>query len=248
MTQNVKKKPEAQNTKKAPEEEKAKKYTVNFSFSGMMTGLTMLVGCIVISFMMGVIVGRDEEPLPGMEKVLPSKDSASVAVSSKDGNGVAKGSAIADGASKGEKSAASGEGKDAAKDRVMTPEELKYASVLKAKGHSASPSKEGNKAAPPTKAQENKPADKSDAKAKEEADALFDFVFQVSSLKDETAVDTLRAKLEGEGLRTRMAKSGQYYIVFVLLRGTVQQAEAVRARMIALKLGDPLQKQKTAVQ
>ncbi len=239
MTQNVKKAPEAQNIKKEPEGEKVKKYTINFGFSGIMTGLTVLVGCIVISFMMGVIVGRDEEPRAGMEKMLPhEQNNTGSAANAEDAEGKAN---TAD--------------KNASKDKVMTPEELKYASALKNKGANANTAtKVGEKASAPKPATEKEGARKDNAQNKENAqaepgpDTLFDFVFQVSSLKDEEAVDRLREKLEGEGLRTRSSKSGAYYIVFVLLRGTAQQAEGVRARMIALKLGDPLLKQKTAVQ
>ncbi len=227
MTQNVKKTPE----------ETPKKYTLNLDFSSIMTAITVLVGCIVISFMMGVIVGRDEEPLPGMQRILPQKQDGTLSdAATKDAQG--KGSTKENGAS-GEK--------------IMTPEELKYASALKGKGGSSA-DKKGDASKPVVTApkgdakKEDATKPKAPTKATDDAQALFDFVFQVSSLKDEKAVDTLREQLEGEGLRTRMSKSGDYLIVFVLLRGTVQQAQEVRARMIALKLGDPLQKQKTPVQ
>ncbi len=221
MTQNVKKTPE----------ETPKKYTLNLDFSSIMTAITVLVGCIVISFMMGVIVGRDEEPLPGMQRILPQKQDVTLSdADTKDAQ--AKGPTKENGAG-GEK--------------IMTPEELKYASALKGKG---STDKKGDASKPVVTApkDEAKKENVTKPKAADDAQALFDFVFQVSSLKDEKAVDTLREQLEGEGLRTRMSKSGDYLIVFVLLRGTVQQAQEVRARMIALKLGDPLQKQKTPVQ
>ncbi len=229
-----------QNEKKTPQEPpEVKKLTFNVGFSALMTALTVLVGCVVVAFMMGVIVGRDQErEVPGMEKILPAKPIEKQAEAQSPPN-----------TQSGQAPYVTSDRVTAQKSKLMTPEELKYANALKVK-EQATPDTQSPSALP--SAQAEKPS-QSAATAqtpnteKKEAATVLDYVFQVSSLKDEKAVDTLRADLEGEGMRTRMTKSASYYIVFVLVRGTEVQAEAVRERLIAMKLGNPLQKQKTPV-
>lgn len=46
---------------------------------------------------------------------------------------------------------------------------------------------------------------------------MFDYVFQVAVFKDEDSVDSLRQRLEGRGLRTRMQRDGKLFLVLVLL-------------------------------
>ncbi len=210
-----------------------------------MTALTVLVGCVVVSFMLGVIVGRDQGRIaPMVDRVLPAKQAEKQSAE--------QASSVKQNAEKKSADAAQTKSTEAAAEKakagskIMTAEELKYVNALKSKEQASSDAKkatEGQGAlAGSTPAAESKPEN-----AAPSATQVFDYVFQVSSLKDEKAVDKLRAELEGEGMRTRMSKSAAYYIVFVLVRGTESQAQAVRARLIEMKLGNPLQKQKTAV-
>lgn len=70
---------------------------------------------------------------------------------------------------------------------------------------------------------------------------LFDYTFQVSSLKNEASVDALREKLEGAGLRTRMERRGKVFVVLVLLRGDEARAQAVREAIAGISRGTPLE-------
>ncbi len=225
----------SQNTRNTPKSDTSKseappKFTFNLGFSALMTALTVLVGCVVLSFMMGVIVGRGQQSLPGMNTLLHATQDTDEVKKNDDKKAVNTKSDPNNKLAQNQKP-----------ENIMSPEELKFASALKTQVAAQNTPAQST----PAKTDEIKPttADKPESKP-----TTFDFVFQVSSLKDENAVDTLRAKLEGEGLRTKMSKSGAYYIVYVLLRGNNQRAEDIRARMIALRLGNPLLKQKTPVQ
>lgn len=76
---------------------------------------------------------------------------------------------------------------------------------------------------------------------------MFDYVFQVGAFRDAGAVDDLRQRLEGRGLRTRMEKSGRYYVVLVMLRGNAERAAEIPRIMHELRLGDPIQRSRKPV-
>ena len=69
---------------------------------------------------------------------------------------------------------------------------------------------------------------------------MFDYVFQVAAFKDEDSVDSLRQRLEGRGLRTRMQRDGKLFLVLVLLRGDAARAAEVPQIMQELHLGQPI--------
>lgn len=69
---------------------------------------------------------------------------------------------------------------------------------------------------------------------------MFDYVFQVAAFKDEDSVDSLRQRLEGRGLRTRMQRDGKLFLVLVLLRGDAVRAAEVPQIMQELHLGQPI--------
>ncbi len=263
------------------EKKQGQAFTVTLGFSSLMTALTALVGCVVVAFMMGVIVGRDDvASRPTLAEIAEEREAAMQAAeraalaqeaerraaveqsaaeqaateqAQKNTEANAKANAQAKVEAKAQAQppastastksteAASADSKTNAASVVMSPEELKYATALKGqRGQTAAAQKASAKPKPSTTAT----AQKSEASDK----TLYDYVYQVASLKSEEAVDTLRAKLEGEGLRTRMSKSGDYLKVLVLLRGTTEQAVALQERMVELKLGKPLQQQKKAVE
>ena len=76
---------------------------------------------------------------------------------------------------------------------------------------------------------------------------LFDFVFQVGAFKDADAVDSLRQRLEGRGMRTKMERSGKLYVVLVLLRGDDARAAEVQRATESMGLGKPIQRSRKPV-
>lgn len=69
---------------------------------------------------------------------------------------------------------------------------------------------------------------------------MFDYVFQVGAFKDAESVDSLRQRLEGKGLRTRMQRDGKLFLVLVLLRGDASRAAEVPQITEELHLGQPI--------
>lgn len=100
--------------------------------------------------------------------------------------------------------------------------------------------------APQTGAQEAV-AKREDVQSTEERGGMFDYVFQLGAFRDEEAVDALRQKLEGRGLRTRMQKDGKLYLVMVLLRGNQERADEVLEIAKSLRLGEPIIRSRKAV-
>ena len=76
---------------------------------------------------------------------------------------------------------------------------------------------------------------------------MFDYVFQVGAFKDEESVDSLRQRLEGRGLRTRLQRSGKLLVILVLLRGNEARAAEVTHACESLNLGKPILRSKTPV-
>lgn len=76
---------------------------------------------------------------------------------------------------------------------------------------------------------------------------LYDYIFQVAALKDEEAADSLRQRLEGAGLRTRLERSGKLLIVVVLMRGDNDRVLELNQIASGLKLGAPLLRSKKPV-
>ncbi|WP_300909396.1 SPOR domain-containing protein, partial [uncultured Desulfovibrio sp.] len=71
------------------------------------------------------------------------------------------------------------------------------------------------------------------------------YVFQVGAFKDEESVDSLRQRLEGRGLRTRMQRDGKLFLVLVLLRGDAARAAEVPRITEELRLGQPILRSRT---
>lgn len=76
---------------------------------------------------------------------------------------------------------------------------------------------------------------------------VFDYVFQVAAFKDTESVDDLRQRLEGRGYRTRVARSGRYHVIYLLVRGDARRAEEVPRVLRSLRLGEPLLRSKKPV-
>lgn len=77
---------------------------------------------------------------------------------------------------------------------------------------------------------------------------IQDYIFQMGAFKDEESVDSLRQRLEGRGLRTRMQRDGKLFVVLVLLRGDNARAEEVLHIAEELRLGKPIIRSRKPVQ
>lgn len=86
------------------------------------------------------------------------------------------------------------------------------------------------------------------AQAPAQPGPMQDYVFQMGAFRDEDSVDSLRQRLEGRGLRTRMQREGKLYVVLVLLRGDAARAEEVMRIAEELRLGRPMVRSRKPVQ
>jgi hypothetical protein len=83
--------------------------------------------------------------------------------------------------------------------------------------------------------------------------AMHDYVYQVATFKEPDQADRLRERLEGEGLRTRLEKSpardgkSTFYKVHALLRGDEEDNRRFLASLERLRLGPPLLRAKNPV-
>jgi cell division protein FtsN len=135
-------------------------------------------------------------------------------------------------------------------DKILSPEELRFASVLKNRPVLDPQQMQPKPAAPPaektTGVIRTVPEEEFVRPAPQEA--MHDYVFQVAVLRDEDSADALRQRLEGRGLRTRMQRSGKNLTILVLLRGNEQRAAEIPRITEELRLGKPmLRGKKTAV-
>ncbi len=82
---------------------------------------------------------------------------------------------------------------------------------------------------------------------KPQPSGMSDYVFQVGAFKDADSVDSLRQRLEGRGMRTKMERSGKLYVVLVLLRGDEARAAEVVHSAESMGLGKPIQRSRKPV-
>ena len=210
-----------------------RRYTISLSPAGVVT--SVIIGIIAIGwiFAFGVIVGRGYNPetqISELTNLLPPPQ------------------------------------EEEKTEPILKPEELKFMSELKDKeartirlpqssaqnasvqltdiesrtAASASTHVEKNAAADKKTA-----ADKSVPSLEKKGSERFDFVFQAVAYKKREQADSLREKLEGEGLRTRLNidkdKDGKprWYRVQVLYRGTESDLDHVRAIMDDMNIREP---------
>lgn len=149
-----------------------------------------------------------------------------------------------------------GDGAEKAEEPILEAKDLKFAKALRNEENSplarlkAQPEKSAPpQAAEPQPAKEEAPPRPSlkESLAAEKSGATEDYLFQVGAFKDEKAVDALRERLEGHGLRTLMQREGKLYLVCVRLRGTSERAAELAGLFVELGLGEPLLRSRSAV-
>ena len=173
-------------------------------FSSLVGACVLIVVAVALAYLAGVMRGRSS-----LEQQPAHRESVN-----------------ADAASKG---GPAGDQPPAMQDRILSPEELRFASVLKnrtAPGRQQQPLKPVDPPAEQTADRSRKmPEDKAILPAPQEG--MHDYVFQVAVLRDEDSADALRQRLEGHGLRTRMQRGGKNLTILVLLRGNEQRAAEI---------------------
>jgi cell division septation protein DedD len=134
-------------------------------------------------------------------------------------------------------------------DQILSPEELRFASVLKNRPVPGRQPQPIQPVAPPAEqaadGSRKTPEGKDASPAPQES--MHDYVFQVAVLRDEDSADALRQRLEGHGLRTMMQRSGKNMTILVLLRGGGQRAAEIPRITEELRLGKPVLRSKKAV-
>jgi cell division septation protein DedD len=186
-------------------------------FSSLVGACVLIVVAVVLAYLAGVMRGRASlEQQPAHRK-----------------------SAIADVASK---QSAADDSPLKIQDKILSPEELRFASVLKNRHVSGPQAQPFKPVEPPaektTDVIRKMPEDGFSRPAPQ--DSLHDYVFQVAVLRDEDSADALRQRLEGHGLRTRMQRGGKNLTILVLLRGNEQRAAEIPGIMEELRLGKPV--------
>ncbi|MEG2139695.1 MAG: SPOR domain-containing protein [Bilophila sp.] len=200
-----------------------RKYTLSLSFSGLITSGIIMIIAVGWVFAFGVIVGRGYNP----EKKLP--ELASLLPPPK------------------------GEVVEEPQHPILKAEELTFMKDLKQPGTTtakveAKPAAPVASAAPATvKKPEATPPKPVEVKER------FNFVFQAVAYKNRDQAQSLRTKMEGEGLRTRLTieKDGKgrpkWFRVQVLVRGTDADAATVKQTLASMGLKDATLASKTAV-
>lgn len=135
-------------------------------------------------------------------------------------------------------------------EKILAPEELNFARVLKEQAVRPTPVEEPEGSASSEFAQgeaTDMEAPASESPASGETGQMFDFLFQMAAFRDEVGADNLRQRLEGAGYRTILQKNGKMLVVLVRLRGQEPAERELRELAASMRLGQPLLKQKKPV-
>ena len=226
-----------------------------------------LAAAVGWAFFMGYLVGRGEPPRRGVESVaglilprgsgsergqrapLPGEEALAPQAAPELAGGAGAPAAPANPASTSEPVAAAQAGQPAASAYPfarpqgeglaawgISPEAAPKAAASQGAAPAVSGRTPAPKKAEPAKPQPAKPAE-----------PRFDYVFQAAAFKGPVDAERLRARLEGAGLRAHVRPSGKVRLVVVSLRGTAEEARAVRGKLADMGLGRPIQLEKTPV-
>ncbi len=190
--------------------------TVRLSLSSLVTSVIVLIIGLSWVFAFGVIVGRGQNP----EQEMP-----------------------------GLASLLPPPPREEAKPEILRPEELTFMSDLKqrpALGADPRPQTAPPRSEPAAASGRTPDPDRAKRAQPPGTDVRYDFVFQIVAYKNSGQADTLRERLEGQGMRTRMtiernaAGKPKWYRVQVLLRGTEADAARIREELGRAGLKDAI--------
>ena len=210
-------------------------WNVTVTPSALVTMCVLGVVLLGFTFLSGVIVGRGTMPLPQaleLETLAPEKKDALAET----------------------------------EEKILTEEELRFMTSLKAREtegvlSAAAADKAAKKAERVEKARaaEKKPAAKKEKKEEpkpskaEPASNRFDYEIRVATFHDPEGAQRLGERLRKAGMRTRLTQSARsdkklrYHYVAVLMRGTVEEYQALRGRLAGMGLRDSMVISKVAV-
>jgi len=213
-------------------------YTLNLTFSMLLTAVIVALIGISWVFMLGVIVGRGYNPDTKVHEITGRM------LRGRQAPGVQE-----------------------PPQAVLKPEELDFGLALRDRPlHNATaamrapaaqtPARQTNDAAArsgteqPVSGQTVKPP--TQLVPQDASSARYDYTYQVAVFREAEQADKLRERLEGEGVRTTMEKSQtkdgrSLYKVLTALRGTEEDNTQLLALLDRLKLGPPLLRSKKAV-
>ena len=226
--------------------------------SSLLAAVFLVAAAVVLAYLGGVMSGRaywKAHPQPiAARQTAPASGAVSPATTADD-----------DGPAPGSLAAGATDEAAEPKQKVLAAEELRFSRVLR---NDAATGDAPLKPMPPMTPVQPKPAGVVQAGVPQGANAaaqgqgaaqpagivkapqvsgLFDYVFQVGAFKEADAVDSLRQRLEGRGMRTKMERSGKLYVVLVLLRGDDARAAEVLRTTESMGLGKPIQRSRKPV-
>lgn len=204
-----------------------RRISLSLSFTSLLTLVFLIVVAMTAAYIWGVMTGRAQSSSPPAPVVKAQKEEREP---------------------------------EQADSRILQAHELQFTQVLRGENPSSKPTPQQpipdkpvpqpapEKPTPKGAPEKSAPAVKEEKPTPEASEAkVWDYIYQVAALKDEQAVDSLRQKLEGHGLRTRMERSGKVYLVMVLIRGDESRAAELARITESLHLGEPLLRSRKAV-
>ena len=245
----------------APSDQANEKKCLCLRPSSLLAAGFLVVAAVVLAYLGGVRSGRaywKAHPQPIAVRSGTSGASAPSSATTPDDDSHAVG---------GDQGSGADDGASEPKQKVLAAEELRFARVLR---NDAATGDAPLKPLPPMTPVQPKPAGVAQAGvapapqggaqggaagqqaapggiARPQTSGMYDYVFQVGAFKDADAVDSLRQRLEGRGMRTKMERSGKLYVVLVLLRGDEARAAEVLRSTEGMGLGKPIQRSRKAV-
>lgn len=127
-------------------------------------------------------------------------------------------------------------------ERILTAEELEFAHELRRSGNQVADKARANRGDTPSTsgevaASEQTPPAPNIEEIVKNISGIQDYIFQAGTFREESGADSLRQKLEGYGLRTKLERNGKFFVVLIMLRGDNQRALEVLGIARELKLG-----------
>jgi len=214
-------------------------YTLNLTFSMLLTAAIVALIGVSWVFMLGVMVGRGYNPEAKLREVTERMLRKKAPVAQEPPQA------------------------------ILRPEELNFSVALRGNPlHNGTASVGGQAAHTPMRQTTSSAALAAATENKASAQAVqpptqlmpqgaqptrFDFIYQVAVFRENEQADKLRERLEGEGVRHSMEKSPakdgkSLYKILVMRRGTEEDNKQLLSLLERLRLGPPLLRSKKPVQ